>query len=74
MSRVAVAVLVAYTVTLARLIGMKVKVCLGTGFVGLCRRTLEKKLVLEAEMVAVLQPEGKGQLFCVIWNQLRCGD
>lgn len=36
---VAVAVLVAYTVILACLIGMKVNVCLGAGLVGLCRRT-----------------------------------
>lgn len=68
---VAVAVLVAYRVTLAHPIAIKVKVCLGTGFVGLCRRTLERKLVLKAEMMAVLQPEGRGHLFCVSWNQLR---
>lgn len=49
---------------LALLIGRNVKNCLRTGFVGLCRKTLEKKLVLKAEVMAVLQPEGRGVVLC----------
>lgn len=40
---------------------MKVKVCLGTGFVRLCR-SLEA--VLKAEIMAVLQPEGRRVVLC----------
>lgn len=61
---VAVTVLVACTAILTCLIGMRVNVYLGTASVGLCRRTLEKKLVLKAEMMAVLQPEGGGVVLC----------
>lgn len=68
---VAVTVLVACTAILTCLIGMRINVYLGTASVGLCRRTLEKKLVLKAEMMAVLQPEGGRGLFFVSWNQLR---